>query len=59
VGEAATADTFPKVVIMLDFAGISPSAILVNRDGEQPLLMALRPDLPENPLTAQIYLETE
>jgi hypothetical protein len=44
---------------MLDFAGKSPSAILVNRDGEQPLYMALRPDLPENPLSAQIYLEIE
>jgi len=44
---------------MLDFAGISPSAILVTKWRGTPLLMVLRPDLPENPLAAQIYLEIE
>ncbi|AQZ98636.1 hypothetical protein B5M06_10630 [Comamonas kerstersii] len=48
-----------KLAIMHDFAGNTPSAILVHRDGAQPLFMAHRPDLPENPLSAQIYLETE
>ena len=42
---------------MLDFAGITPSAILVKKWRGKPLFMALRPDLPENPLAAQIYLE--
>ena len=45
--------------IMLDFAGITPSAILVKKWRGKPLFMALRPDLPENPLSAQIYLEIE
>ena len=45
--------------IMLDFAGITPSAILVKKWRGKPLFMALRRDLPGNPLSAQIYLEIE
>ena len=48
-----------KLFIMIDFAGITPSAILVKKWRGKPLFMALRPDLPENPLSAQIYLEIE
>lgn len=44
---------------MLDFAGITPSAILVKKWRGKPLFMAPRRDLPGNPLSAQIYLEIE
>ena len=56
-------DAFRQVLnswfIMLDFAGITPSAILVKKWRGKPLFMALRRDLPGNPLSAQIYLEIE